>query len=139
MANTTESITLKLGLDTTNFNNSLKGLTTELKALQKIDLTILSQQDAQLVVQRMGGIKDEISMLKKEMTAADPDGFFNSFSVLSVPAMAAIGGLGASMEIFGVKSEVAAGIQQKMLGVVGLLGTAQTLYCLLYTSPSPRD
>jgi len=122
-----ENISLKIGLDTSNFNNSVKGMMNELRALQKVDLTLLSDQDAKRVINRMGDLKASIGDVQREIKLADPGEFFNSFSVLAGPAIAAISGLGVGMELFGAKSEEVEKIQRKLMMVISLLSTLQTI------------
>lgn len=127
MATTTENISIKIGLDTSQFNSSVKGMLNELKALQKVDLTILSEADKKAVISRMGDLRDGISNIKKEITAADPSAFFQSFSTLAGPAIAAISGIATGMNLFGVESEKVDAIQRKLMGVITLLSTLQTI------------
>lgn len=123
----TENISLKIGLDTSNFSNSIKGMQNELKALAKVDLSILSAADAKAVISRMGDLKDQVGLLRKEITAADPSAFFSTFSTLAGPAIAGISGLAVGMELFGAKTEEVDKVQRKLMAVISLLSTLQTI------------
>lgn len=122
-----QNISMKIGLDTSQFNNSVKGMALELKALQKIDLTLIKPEDAKAVIARMGDLKDSIKDVKKEIDNADPGQFFQSFSTLAGPAVAAISGIATGMEIFGAKTEEVEKVQRKMMGLISIISTLQTI------------
>lgn len=127
MANEVEQILIKVGLDTSKFNQSLKGLTYELRTLQNVDLNILSEKERQVILMRMASIKDTLQVMRREMEAASDTEIFANMSALAGPLVATLGALGTSMEMFGVKSEDVAEIQNKLLGIVSVLGSIQTI------------
>jgi hypothetical protein len=122
-----ENISLKVGLDTSQFSSSIAGMTKELKALSKVDLTLLSEEDKKAVVSRMGDLKNSIMDIKKEIDNADPGAFFDSFTTLAGPAIAGLSGLAVGMEMFGAKTEEVDAIQRKLMGVISILSTLQAV------------
>lgn len=127
MATTQENINIKIGLDTSNFNGSVKGMMNELKALQKIDISILSETEKKQIISRMGELRASIGDIQEEIKRADGGEFFRSFSVLAGPAISAVSGLAVGMQLFGAETEKVDAIQRKLMGVISLLSTLQTL------------
>jgi hypothetical protein len=122
-----ENISLKIGLDASQFNNSIKGMSTELKALSKVDLTLLSDTDAKAALSRMGQLKDSIGDIKKSVQQADPGGMFESISTLAGPAIASVSAISIGMELFGASTEKVNEIQRKSMMLISIISSLQTL------------
>lgn len=122
-----KNISIKLGLDTTKFNNSLEGLKQEMIALERVDVSILSEEDAKAVMSRMGNVRASIKDMNREFDQQDSGNFFGSITTLAGPAIAAISAMSVGMELFGVETETVNKLQRTAFGLIGLISAAQTI------------
>ena len=122
-----QNLNINANLNTSNFDSSIDGMKKELRELQKIDITILSEEDARGVLNRMGQLKDSIQTIDRQIRQADPGAFFQSFTTLASPAISAMSTMSLGMRAFGVESERVNEIQQRMMVVISALSTLQAI------------
>jgi len=93
----------KVGIDSSNFDSSIKGMTQELRSLKGlVGNSILSPEEQKEVLTRMAKIKDEIGDIK--MGTSNVDGF----QLLNKAVGGISGGMVAAsgaMKLFGVENE----------------------------------
>ncbi len=108
MANV-EDIYLKVGVDTTGFNDSIKGMMKEIKGLKgAVGNSILSPEEQKLVLTRMAKLKDEIRDI------AEGTNKVKGFELLARSVGGIAGGIGAitgSLKLLGVESKNAEKMQ----------------------------
>lgn len=104
MAN--DNINITATLDTQQFDSSLKGMMQEMKALKaQLGNNILSPQEQQKVLVRMGELKKGIQGLKDQVAAVGSESAFVNLSKAITPLIGGLTAAAGALSLFGVENE----------------------------------
>lgn len=129
MASQTDEIllSLKVVADTKAFTNSLKGLMAEKKALEKIDFNLITKEQQQAVLSRIGNLQGAIEDLKIATKSMDMGDVFQNIAQVGSLASGAIGGITAAMGALGIESKATENIEKKLMMTIQLTMALQQL------------
>jgi hypothetical protein len=122
-----ENINVKVSLDTSQFDTSLKGMKQEFRALERqLGSSILSDEEKQKVLLRMGELKHSIEDLNMEIKSIDDGNVFGDIATLMTPLAGAFTAAGSALSVFGIENEKVNEILQKTSQLtIGLMSIQQ--------------
>ena len=137
----TEQIYLKLGIDTTQFNSSIKGTQQEIRGLKSaVGNNLLTPEEQQAVLKRMQSLKDSIGDIGQAINKVE------GFELVNRSVGAFASGLGAAagaLKLFGVENqklnkvmEVSMVVMQASLALQGLKDLANLKSIAIITAQS---
>jgi hypothetical protein len=128
MATNTEEIYVKMKIDTTAFDGSLRGMKKEMMSLRGlIGSNLVSKEDELALKARFGNIKDEMDDMRiASQNIAEEDVFGNVARFAGV-ASTAVAGVTAGMSMLGIESEKAGEVEKKILQFMAVGNALQAL------------
>jgi hypothetical protein len=128
MATSTDEIYIKMKVDTTAFDGSLRGMKREMMTLKgMIGSNLISKQDELLLKSRFGAIKDEMEDVSKASANIATKDVFGNLARFAGVAANAVAGLTAGMSLLGVKDDEVGKIQMKIMQFMAIGNAMQAL------------
>ena len=130
MANNTDSIYLKMQIDTSSFDSSITGMKREMLKLKGlIGSNLLSPEENLLLKNRFGELKDQFSKLQKAAAATNigADEAFGNMAQLGGVAAQAVAGVTGAMSLLGIESGKAGEVEKKILQFMAVGNALQSV------------
>ena len=128
MANTTEQIYLKVGIDSSQFDKGMAGMKKEMMALKGvIGNNLISKEDQQVAMNRLGDIKGAMQDLNVATNSMDTGDVFQNMAQMGSLVANSVGGITAAMGVLGIESKLTEGIERKLMMSIQIAMTLQEL------------
>lgn len=115
-------------LDTTGFANSMKGLQTEMKNLKsQLGNSLLSPEDRNQILLRMGEVKGELQDMKFAINNIDPGDTFGNIATAMRPVVAGFGALTSAAVLFGGENKKMQELQTKIMATIQVTQALQEI------------
>jgi uncharacterized Zn finger protein (UPF0148 family) len=115
-------------VDTSQFNSSIQGMKREMIALKGlIGNNLLSKEDQQTVMTRLGDIRGQMEDLQAATKSMDIGDVFSNIGQVGRVGANAIGGMTAAMGALGIQSEMTNDIEKKLMMTIQLSMSLQEL------------